>query len=68
MAKKKKDAYIDPQQKELRELIELKKLQQQAAEHPEEVREELTKEEKIVPKTFNEKWNNYWYHYKGATW
>ena len=68
MAKKKKDAYIDPQQKELRELIELKKLQQQAAEHPEEVREELTKEEKIVPKTFKEKWNNYWYHYKGATW
>ncbi|HIV19770.1 MAG TPA: hypothetical protein IAC82_10765 [Candidatus Merdivicinus intestinigallinarum] len=66
--KKKKDAYIDPQQRELRELIELKKMQQAAAEHPEEVQAEFEKEEPIVPKTFKEKWKNYWYHYKGATW
>ena len=54
--KKKKDAYIDPQQRELRELIELKKMQQAAAEHPEEVQAEFEKEEPIVPKTFKEKW------------
>ncbi len=66
--KKKKDAYIDPQQRELRELIELKKMQQAAAEHPEEVQAEFEKEEPIVPKTFKEKWKNYWYHYKGLTW
>lgn len=69
MAKKKKtNDYIDPQQRELRELIELKKMQQAAAEHPEEVQAEFKKEEPIVPKTFKEKWKNYWYHYKGITW
>lgn len=69
MAKKKKtNDYIDPQQRELRELIELKKMQQAAAEHPEEVQAEFKKEEPIVPKTFKEKWKNYWYHYKGVTW
>ncbi len=69
MAKKKKtNDYIDPQQRELRELIELKKMQQAAAEHPEDVQAEFEKEEPIVPKTFKEKWKNYWYHYKGLTW
>ena len=35
MAKNKKNAYIDPQQRELQELIELKKMQQAAAENKE---------------------------------
>ena len=67
MAKKKKDQYITPQQREMQELIELKKMRQQAAEHPEQ-QFEFEKEEPIVPKTFKEKWKNYWYHYKTATW
>lgn len=68
MAKKKK-APVDPRQEELRELIELKKARQAAAEHREvEVETPLVAEEKIVPKTFKEKWDNYWYHYKALTW
>ena len=69
MAKKKKDPYIDPQQRELRELIELKKMQQAAAENKDaDTTQFFEKEEKIVPKTFKEKWKNYWYHYKTASW
>lgn len=65
--KKKKKPAEDPRQRELRELIELKKMQQAAAEHR-EVAYEFPKEEKIVPKTFKDKWKNYWYHYKTTTW
>lgn len=69
MAKKKKDQYIDPQQRELRELIELKKMQQAAAANKDsDTTQFFEKEEKIVPKTFKEKWKNYWYHYKTTTW
>ncbi len=63
----KKKPQMDSRQKELQELIELKKMQQAAAEHPEE-QPHFEQEEKIVPKTFKEKWANYWYHYKGTTW
>ena len=49
MAKKKKDPYIDPQQRELRELIELKKMQRAAAENKgADTTEFFEKEEKIV--------------------
>ena len=69
MAKKKKDPHIDPQQRELRELIELKKMQQAAAANKNsDTTQFFEKEEKIVPKTFKEKWKNYWYHYKTTTW
>ena len=69
MAKNKKNAYIDPQQRELQELIELKKMQQAAAENKDaDTTQFFEKEEKIVPKTFKEKWKNYWYHYKLTTW
>ena len=63
----KKGTQNDSRQKELQELIELKKMQQAAAEHKGE-EPIFEKEEKIVPRTFREKWANYWYHYKGATW
>ena len=65
--KKKRPSFEDERQRELRELIELKKMKQAAAEHR-EVNYEIPKEEKIVPKTFKEKWKNYWYHYKATTW
>lgn len=67
MAKKKKAKPVDPRQRELQELIELKKMQQAAAEH-QDIEPLFPKEEKIVPKTFKEKWKNYWYHYKITTW
>ncbi len=67
MAKKKKQA-VDPQQQQLHDLIELKKMRQAAAEHREMTPDFPPDEEKIVPKTLKQKWDNYWYHYKGLTW
>ncbi|MGI5895115.1 MAG: hypothetical protein ACOX6P_11080 [Candidatus Merdivicinus sp.] len=67
MAKQKKQNSMDPRQRELQELIELKKMKQAAAEH-QDVEPLFPEEEKIVPKTFRDKWKNYWYHYKAATW
>lgn len=67
MAKKKKQA-VDPQQQQLHDLIELKKMRQAAAEHREMTPDFPPEEEKIVPKTLKQKWDNYWYHYKGLTW
>lgn len=70
MAKKKKteaQRQMDSRQRELQNLIEIKKLQQQAAEHPDEAEGLVPEEEKIVPKTRKEKWDNYWYHYKTVT-
>ena len=58
-------------QKEMKELIELKKMRQAAQEGrelPEDEGLHFEKEEVLVPKTFAQKWKNYWYHYKGATW
>lgn len=69
MAKKKQNPYVDPQQRELHELIELKKMQQAAAENQNaDTTQFFQKEEQLVPKTFKEKWKNYWYHYKATTW
>lgn len=61
--------HVSEEQRELQELIELKKRQQAAAEHP-ETEEPLPQqhEEELLPKTFKEKWDNYWYHYKLVTW
>ena len=67
MAKKKKQA-VDPQQQQLHDLIELKKMRQAAAEHREMTPDFPPNEEKIVPKTLKQKWDNYWNHYKGLTW
>ena len=67
MAKKKKQA-VDPQQQQLHDLIELKKMRQAAAEHREMTPDFLPEEEEIAPKTLKQKWDNYWYHYKGLTW
>lgn len=67
MAKKKK-APVDPRQQELHDLIELKKMRQAAAEQKAMEPDFPPVEEHIVPKTFKQKWDNYWYHYKGATW
>lgn len=67
MAKKKKPP-VDPRQQELHDLIELKKMRQAAAEHRAMEPDLPPPAEKIVPKTFKEKWANYWYHYKGLTW
>ena len=64
-----KNHFTDVEQRELQKLIELKKMKQAAAECP-EIFNELPKQEEevIVPKTFKEKWGNYWYHYKMVTW
>ncbi len=72
MAKKKRRLTEQEQrQKEMQELIELKKMRQAAQEGRQlENGEGLTfeKEEELKPKTFKEKWKNYWYHYKLQTW
>lgn len=72
MAKKKRRLTEQEQrQKEMQELIELKKMRQAAQEGRQlEQGDGLTfeKEEELVPKTFKEKWKNYWYHYKTQTW
>ena len=56
MAKKKKTA--DPRQQELHDLIELKKMRQAAAEQRAMEPDFDPPAEKIVPKTFKEKWDN----------
>lgn len=64
-----KNDQVSEEQRELQELIELKKMRQAASEHPEIV-DALPKQEEeiLLPKTFKEKWDNYWYHYKLVTW
>ena len=55
----------------MKELIELKKMRQAAQEGkglPDGEGLQFEKEEVLVPKTFKQKWKNYWYHYKGTTW
>ena len=65
----KKNDQVAEEQRELQELIELKKQKQAAAEHPEAVEQRpKQQEEELRPKTFKEKWDNYWYHYKLVTW
>lgn len=64
-----KNNQVSEEQRELQELIELKKRKQAAAEHPEMVEPPPRQDEEMfVPKTFKEKWDNYWYHYKLVTW
>lgn len=72
MAKKKRKlTEQELRQKEMKELIELKKMRQAAQEGkglPDGEGLQFEKEEVSVPKTFKQKWKNYWYHYKGTTW
>ena len=72
MAKKKRKlTEQELRQKEMKELIELKKMRQAAQEGkglPDGEGLQFEKEEVLVPKTFKQKWKNYWYHYKGTTW
>ena len=72
MAKKKRRlTEQELRQKEMKELIELKKMRQAAQEGkglPDGEGLQFEKEEVLVPKTFKQKWKNYWYHYKGTTW
>ena len=72
MAKKKRKlTEQELRHKEMKELIELKKMRQAAQEGkglPDGEGLQLEKEEVLVPKTFKQKWKNYWYHYKGTTW
>ncbi len=72
MAKKKRElTEQELRQKEMQELIELKKMRQAAKEGRELDESEglhFEQEEVLVPKTFKEKWKNYWYHYKFQTW
>lgn len=56
--------YTDPRQQELHDLIELKRARQAAAENRSYVADLESPAEKIVPKTFKEKWDNFWFHYK----
>lgn len=72
MAKKKRQlTEQELRQKEMQELIELKKMRQ-AAQQGRQLDESeglhFEKEEVLEPKTFKEKWKNYWYHYKLQTW
>ncbi len=72
MAKKKRQlTEQEKRQQEMQELIELKKMRQAAQEGRELDASEglhFEKEEELKPKTFKEKWKNYWYHYKLQTW
>lgn len=64
-----KNDQVSEEQRELQELIELKKRKQAAAEHPEITEPPPQQQEEILlPKTFKQKWDNYWYHYKLVTW
>lgn len=63
-----KNDQVSEEQRELQELIELKKRKQAAAEHPETIEPPQQQEEVLLPKTFKQKWANYWYHYKLVTW
>ncbi len=72
MAKKKRRLTEQEQRrKEMQELIELKKMRQ-AAQQGRELGEgeglTFEQEEELRPKTFKQKWKNYWYHYKLRTW
>ncbi len=49
---------------DLKELIELKKAKQNITDAE---KFKTTTEEAVIPKTFKEKWDNYWYHYKLPT-
>ncbi len=49
---------------DLKELIELKKAKQRLSD-AENFKEE--KNEAVIPMTFKQKWENYWYHYKVPT-
>lgn len=51
-------------QKEQQDMIEARK---RKSELPDGVLPQPQRAEHIVPKTFREKWTNYWYHYKWAT-
>lgn len=72
MAKKKRRLTEQEQRrKEMQELIELKKMRQAAQEGRELGEGEgltFEQEEELRPKTFKQKWKNYWYHYKMRTW
>lgn len=72
MAKKKRKlTEQELRQQEMKELIELKKMRQAAQEGRELDESEglhFEREEVLEPKTFKEKWKNYWYHYKLQTW
>ena len=72
MAKKKRRLTEQEQRrKEMQELIELKKMRQAAQEGRELGEGEgltFEHEEELRPKTFKQKWKNYWYHYKLRTW
>lgn len=60
--------YTDPRQQELHDLIELKKARQAASENREYHADLEPEAEKIVPRTFKEKWVNFWFHYKKTVW
>ena len=49
---------------DLKELIELKKAKQSLAD-TEQFKK--TEEKAVIPMTFKQKWDNYWYHYKFVT-
>ena len=49
---------------DLKELIELKKAKQSLAD-TEQFKK--TEENEVIPMTFKQKWDNYWYHYKFVT-
>ena len=69
--KKRRLTEQEQRQKEMQELIELKKMRQAAQEGRQLGEGEgltFEKEEELKPKTFKEKWKNYWYHYKLTTW
>ena len=69
--KKRRLSEQELRQQEMKELIELKKMRQ-AAQEGRQLDEgeglQFEQEEGLVPKTFKQKWKNYWYHYKGVTW
>lgn len=59
-------ADIDRSKRELQELIESRKLKQSTADGGAGLGEPLLGEP-VFPRTFKEKWANYWYHYKLLT-
>ena len=69
--KKRRLTEQEQRRKEMQELIELKKMRQAAQEGRELGEGEgltFEHEEELRPKTFKQKWKNYWYHYKMRTW
>jgi len=55
---------MEEYRKERQALIEARKVKNTVPDGELQKQED---DEKIVPKTFKEKWDNYWYHYKGVT-